>query len=301
MSVYVEIRIRAPLERVWAYTQSPELHERWDLRFSKIVQVKSDTPLEPQRFSYVTRIAFGLTIVGEGESFGKRDLADGSYTSTLRFGSRDRWSLIQNGAGYWKYIPTDNGVRFLTRYDYRVRFGRVGKMIDCLVFRPILAWATAWSFDRLRLWLERGSDPAAALRHTIARSAARCTVAFVFAYQGLVPKILQQTADAQSVLRKEWLSSSQVVLTNALLAYGELFFALCLVVFWRARWPVFVVIGLMVAATAGVALNPARHLGAVFNPVALNLTIIALGIVDLLASRNVPSASQCLRSTTPPG
>ena len=36
MSIYVEVLVRAPLDVVWRHTQSPELHERWDLRFSKI-------------------------------------------------------------------------------------------------------------------------------------------------------------------------------------------------------------------------------------------------------------------------
>jgi len=36
MSIYVEIRIRAPIEAIWAHTQTPDLHERWDLRFSRI-------------------------------------------------------------------------------------------------------------------------------------------------------------------------------------------------------------------------------------------------------------------------
>jgi hypothetical protein len=43
-------------------------------------------------------------------------------------------------------------VRFLTGYDYGTRFGLPGQVIDRLALRPLLGWATAWSFDRLRLW-----------------------------------------------------------------------------------------------------------------------------------------------------
>src|SRR5712691_5848194 len=39
MSIYVEILIRAPMDALWAHTQTPELHERWDLRFSEIAYV----------------------------------------------------------------------------------------------------------------------------------------------------------------------------------------------------------------------------------------------------------------------
>ncbi|MFN0090888.1 MAG: hypothetical protein ACKVWR_11560 [Acidimicrobiales bacterium] len=42
-------------------------------------------------------------------------------------------------------------MRFLTRYDYRPRWGRLGGLVDRWLFRPVFGWATAWSFDRLRL------------------------------------------------------------------------------------------------------------------------------------------------------
>ena len=75
-------------------------------------------------------------------------------TSALRFGSESPISIIRAGSGYWKYVPTGDGIRFLTAYDYRTRFGIVGRLADRVAFRPLLGWATAWSFDRLRLWLE---------------------------------------------------------------------------------------------------------------------------------------------------
>ena len=36
--IYVEILVRAPLEELWTKTQQPDLHQRWDLRFSRIFQ-----------------------------------------------------------------------------------------------------------------------------------------------------------------------------------------------------------------------------------------------------------------------
>jgi hypothetical protein len=33
--------------------------------------------------------------------------------------------LIREGSGYWRYVPTGNGLRFFTWYDYEVRFGGV--------------------------------------------------------------------------------------------------------------------------------------------------------------------------------
>src|SRR5882762_4538343 len=110
MSIYVGILIRAPMETVWEHTQVPGLHERWDLRFSRIEYLPKKNEADPQRFLYVTRLGFGLQIAGEGESAGESD-ASGSRASALKFGSDDPRSLIRDGGGYWKYIPTADGVR----------------------------------------------------------------------------------------------------------------------------------------------------------------------------------------------
>src|SRR5438309_11922115 len=125
MSVYVEILIRAPMDALWSHTQAPALHERWDLRFSQIEYLPKSHESESQRFRYATRIGFGLEVSGEGETVGQRDSADGSSTSALTFRSDERLSIIREGSGYWKYIPTTEGIRFVTWYDYQSRFGAV--------------------------------------------------------------------------------------------------------------------------------------------------------------------------------
>ena len=101
VSIYVETVIRGDLERVWRYTQAPELHARWDLHFSRVSYRPRSDPAQPQRFRYETRIGFGLRISGEGESGGTRDSASGTRTSSLRFRSDDPKSLIRSGSGYW--------------------------------------------------------------------------------------------------------------------------------------------------------------------------------------------------------
>lgn len=81
--------------------------------------------------------------------------------------------MLAEGSGYWRYVPGPIGIRFLTGYDYRPRWGRCGAVADRLVFRPLMGWATAWSFDRLRLWCERGTHPRAALARALGESALR--------------------------------------------------------------------------------------------------------------------------------
>jgi hypothetical protein len=171
--IYVETHIRAPLEAVWEKTQRPEFHERWDLRFTTIEYLPRASEADPQRFRYATRIGFGLTVEGRGESVGDRRSTNDASTSALRFWSDDPRALIREGSGYWRYVPTDGGVRFLTRYDYEPRWGLAGRIVDRVLFRPLLGWATAWSFDRLRLWLEDGVPPERSRRLARARRCLR--------------------------------------------------------------------------------------------------------------------------------
>ncbi|MEU8954595.1 hypothetical protein AB0C93_09840 [Streptomyces sp. NPDC048518] len=182
MGLYIETRIRADLDALWARTQEPDRHQRWDLRFTEIDYLPREEG-QPQHFRYATRVLPFLTIAGAGVSAGERRRADGTLTSALRFSSPHPLSLLEEGSGYWRYVPTEDGtgVRFLTGYDYRPRWGRLGKIADRAVLRPLMGWATAWSFDRLRLWLERGITPERALWHAVAETAARvlCVVAAV--------------------------------------------------------------------------------------------------------------------------
>jgi hypothetical protein len=71
-------------------------------------------------------------------------------------------------------------VRFLTGYDYTPGWGRLGPLAD-LAFRPLFGWLTAWSFDRLRLWLERGVTPRRALWQAFGEVAARAAVSLAVA------------------------------------------------------------------------------------------------------------------------
>jgi hypothetical protein len=299
MSIYVEILIRAPMEALWADTQTPKLHERWDLRFSRIDYLPKSHDTEPQRFRYTTRIGFGFEIGGEGETVGQRDLMDGSRSSALKFGSDEPLSIIREGSGYWKYIPTAEGIRFLTWYDYRTRFGPVGALFDRVIFRPLIGWATAWSFDRLRLRLEHGVDPAQAMRQTLVHFIARIALAAIFAYQGVIPKLLTRHLDEVAMLHDVGVSAA--VTNTAVITLGilELAFAALLLVAWHARWPMFACLGSMLLATAVVALNSPRYFEAAFNPASLNLAVASLAAIDLLVLGSIPSAARCLRRPGP--
>lgn len=295
MPVYVEARIRGPMEELWRLTQTPDLHVRWDLRFTDIEYLPRPDPSEPQRFLYATRIGFGLRIDGRGESVGSHEGVSGERTSALKFWSDDPKSLIREGSGYWRYIPTENGLRFLTGYDYRVRFGALGRAFDALVFRPMIGWATAWSFDRLRLWIEKGIDPAVSMQRSVIHWLSRGAVAFVWLYHGAVSKLLARHPDEFAMFRDAGIPADMAPLAVLATGWGEVILgALTLIPFHR-RWPLILTIVLMIAALVGVAVTSPRFLTAAFNPVSLNVLMIALAGVGLLASRDLPTARRCLR------
>lgn len=156
-ALYVEILIRAPLERIWELTQTPEQHVRWDARFTRILRTRTRTD-GAQEFRY--ELDLGLhTIRGTGVSRGERRGRSGERTSALVFDTTDPLSPLGAGRGYWRYVPTPEGVRFLTGYDYAPGWGPLGRALDPLITRRLVWWLTAWSFDRLRLWAEDGIAP----------------------------------------------------------------------------------------------------------------------------------------------
>ncbi len=308
--LYVETRIHNPnganasLERLWELTQTPALHQRWDLRFSTITYLprlqpqdpqNPQDPLDPQRFEYATRIGFGLRIAGTGESIATRESEGNVRVSSLRFWSESPLSLIEEGSGYWRYVPVPGGeeatsLRFLTWYDYRVRFGLLGRLAD-LVFRPLMGWATAWSFDRLRLWVEDDLTPEVVRTCTLIYSFARLTISFVWLWHGLVPKLLFRNADELIMLRESGLHAAALPFIGS----AEVLIGLAGLLLWRWRPYLLLTAAAMLLALVAVALRSPEYLRAAFNPVTLNLSVFALGLVGWWAWRYTAFAGRCLR------
>lgn len=293
-SIYVEIRIAAPLETVWNLTQDPARHERWDLRFTSISYLPKASEDEPQRFSYRTNIGFGLPIAGEGESVGSRDGADGSRTSALKFWSDDPRSLIREGSGFWKYVPQGDALRFFTRYDYRPRYGELGCAAD-LVFRPLIGWATAWSFDSLRLWAERDIAPETSCLRAVVNLGARLGLALVWAYQGLLPKLLHPDAGERALTAASGFPPALVSGLVAALGVAEIALAIVLLALPRWRLPLWLHLPALVGLPLGLVSGRPEAFVAPFNPVAQSLAMLALASLALVAGRDLPSAHRCLR------
>ena len=292
--IYVESQIHAPLDRVWDATQQPDQHQRWDLRFGCITY---QPPIdgEPQKFTYATTVAPGLTIAGTGESLGEHDRSDGTHWSGLRFWTADRRSIIDAGAGYWRYIPEDDGVRFLTRYDYRPRWGKLGELVDRWAFRPLFGWATAWSFDRLRLWLETGAPPEQTRNQALAHAAAVAGLTGVFAYQGLVPKVWKVDRGEVGIWRRLGLVPDQAKRVVRAVGVVEAGFAVATVAAANKRWPFAIALAAMPTLVIGAANADRSLVTQAFDPASLGIAVAALAGVALATTDGRPSGRRPLR------
>ena len=75
----------------------------------------------------------------------------------------------------------------------------------------------------------------------------------------------------------------------------EIAIAASAILSWRSRSFFLFNIIAMVVALANVAIMSPSYLVAAFNPVTLNLAMIALSLIGYVAAAEIPSASRCLR------
>jgi len=102
-------------------------------------------------------------------------------------------ALIKLGSAI-EIHPGSSGTRFITWYDYRHALAyRTNR--DRVFFRPLLGWATAWSFDRLRLWLEKGILPEVSRDRAFVYALSRPDDSLCLAVSGLIPKLIYRNAD----------------------------------------------------------------------------------------------------------
>jgi hypothetical protein len=188
--LYIETKIKSDLDTLWIHTQEPSFHQQWDLRFSTISYLPKDHPADVQKFLYSTKIGFGIKINGIGESVATRTKNNSESTSVLKFSSDSQLSIIKQGSGYWKYVPEPDGIKFFTGYDYQTRWGIFGYAFDRFIFRPIMIWTTAWSFDCLKNWIEKGLHPRQMIKAQVSVLLSSIALSLAWIYQGLIPKLL---------------------------------------------------------------------------------------------------------------
>ena len=293
--IYVEIEVQDDIERIWEYSQNPKLHEQWDLRFSSITYNDKIPGEEVQRFTYTTKVMPGIHVSGWGKSKGTHEKASGEKTSALHFGTEQMLSPIAEGKGYWKYIPHQEGMTFLTQYDYTVRFGVLGKAVDRL-FRPMMGWGTALSFDVLKRWIEAGESPKTQYRRFFAFYAICFLFAFVWMYQGLVPKVLTQHPLEISMLTQlSPLTDVQASTAVVWVGVAEIFFACCWLVPKLQKFLLKLQVVIFPFLTLSASIADPAVTTAPFNVITLNITLWILSIIGLLLHEQLPTAKSCKR------
>jgi len=297
--IYVEIDIRAEMDQLWAHTQQPQLHEQWDLRFSEIHYLPKNEDQLEQAFLYRTRIGFGLDIKGTGITKAQINHDSGDRLSTLAFKSDQSLSLIHTGHGYWKYCQNNQSIKFLTRYDYKTRFGIVGSWFDALLFRPLFGYATAWSFDTLRLWLEKQIPPAVSIQRALLHYSCIALLAILWLFTGLVPKLLFPESGELALMKSAGLGILPDGLERPLLyvlGAAEMLLGLMIVFKHRSKRLHIAQIALLIVLSASVLYGDPQLLTLPFGPLPLTLAMIGLSLVALVTTSDLPSASRCKRA-----
>ncbi|WP_099157830.1 DoxX-like family protein [Virgibacillus ndiopensis] len=293
--IYVEIPINAEMEKLWNATQQPDQHEQWDLRFSSITYLPKEEN-KPQEFTYKTKVGFGIAIEGWGRSVGSHHAEDGSKTSSLHFGTDQAISIIREGRGYWKYISNgDSSIKFLTQYDYKTSFGRVGKWFDQILFRPLIGWGTALSFDVLKRWLEKGETPSSQYIRFFSNWLITFFFFFIWTYHGLVPKIINMHPEEIAMLDVFSITSIQAYWLVMIMGIVEGLFGLVWLLYSNKRRLYGIQIVLFPILMLGAIIAQPSYLIRPFNPLTFNLALFVLSIAGFMISKDIPTAKSCKR------
>jgi hypothetical protein len=291
--LYIETKINCDFDTLWTNTQEPSIHQQWDLRFTEIEYLPKNDPTDPQKFLYSTKVGFGIRVDGIGECVATKTKDNGESTSVLKFSSNSKISLIKQGSGYWKYVPEADGIKFFTGYDYETRWGLFGKLIDKFIFRPLMIWATAWSFDCLKYWIEKGLHPKQALNAQISVLLVNLTLGIIWIYQGLIPKILFTDTGEIEILRQSGLFNGYEESILTFIGIAEIAFGLSLI-FIQKKTLQYLNIFALLLLTIGAVFSDLMIFTLPFNPFSLNISMIALSVIALLNFSFLPKASNCI-------
>lgn len=121
---------------------------------------------------------------------------------------------------------------------------------------------------------------------------ARLTLATVFIWHGLVPKILWLSPDEVAMIAVHGLPDYPLFAPSLIAAVGgaaEVLLGVALLAMWRQRWPLLLASAVLLALLLDVVLLSPHLLIQAFNPLSTNLAALALCAVAWLAG--APSAA----------
>ena len=118
------------------------------------------------------------------------------------------------------------------------------------------------------------------------------TVAGIWLYQGIVPKLLGPHPDEIAMSKALGILTDLQASVSYAAGVGEVLLGLCVLFFSHRAWPQLVSAVATAVLLGFVAIYTPRYLIGAFNPVVMNIASIALSMVALLAFRaEAPSAA----------
>lgn len=112
-------------------------------------------------------------------------------------------------------------------------------------------------------------------------SICRLSVAFVWLYHGIVPKLLGPHVDELAMNRSLGMSYESAMQLAMIAGVAEVIFGFIVLVFWHQRWPLVITILAMIGLLAFTVVLVPNLLAGAFNPVTTNLTVLALAVIAL--------------------
>jgi hypothetical protein len=122
------------------------------------------------------------------------------------------------------------------------------------------------------------------------RRVSNFTVAGIWLYQGLVPKLLGPHSDELAMSSAFGVPPEFQVPISYAAGVGEVLLGLCILLVQRRGWPQFVSAVATTLLLGFVAIYAPSYLVGAFNPVVMNGASIALSVVALLALRASPTS-----------
>lgn len=113
----------------------------------------------------------------------------------------------------------------------------------------------------------------------------RITLAAMWFYQGLVPKLLGPHADELAMDMAIGFSVDQAVIIAYIAGVVEILLGIAVLVFWRSRWPLQLTFWSMLGLLAYVIVATPVYLSGAFNPVIMNVSVAVLAWIALRLSQ----------------
>jgi hypothetical protein len=158
-----------------------------------------------------------------------------------------------------------------------------------------MIWATAWSFDCLKNWIENGRHPKQAIKAQLTFLISCVVLSLIWIYQGLIPKLLFTNSGELEILKHAgWFEGHEKkVLT--LIAWAEILLGFIILIVHKKSIHIINILALLLLLGAALVSNTVIFTFP-FNPFSLSISMIALSVIAIINFEGLPRASNCISS-----